>query len=259
MTYHNISLLGKRDKNEDEMDIIINNDMKFYGIYDGHGGNEISKYLKENLSKFFIDNNNYVGYKFLDKNHIYNIYDCIQNKLIEFVLASKKAGSTALIAIIFDKKLKIINLGDCRAVLCNYNNIGIPLSKDHKPTSYEEFKRITNMGGNIIQNDNDEPRINGMAVSRSFGDLDAKPYISHRPDIYEYKINKDKFIILGCDGVWDVLSNQEAVDFVLNKLDDIEINQNYTTRCKNNIAYLLGKYAIERGSQDNISIIIIFL
>ena len=51
MIYHSISLLGAREKNEDEIDIINNNDINYYGIYDGHGGIDISRYLKENLSK----------------------------------------------------------------------------------------------------------------------------------------------------------------------------------------------------------------
>jgi serine/threonine protein phosphatase PrpC len=258
MIHHSISLLGAREKNEDEIDIINNNDINFYGIYDGHGGIEISRYLKENLSKFFIDTN-CMNSKFLNKQHIFDIYECIQKKLIEFEIPSKKAGSTALVTLIIHNKIKIINLGDCRAVICNNNNIAIPLTKDHKPSSYDEKKRILEMGGKIKYCNNDDPRINGMAVSRSFGDLDAKPYISHIPDIYDYKIHNDKFIILGCDGVWDVLSNQDAVDYVLNLLDDIKIDKNHNNKNKKNIANLLGNHAISMGSQDNISIIIIFI
>jgi protein phosphatase 2C len=64
---------------------------------------------------------------------------------------------------------------------------------------------------------------------------------------------------MACDGVWDVLSNQDAVDFVLYALEKIKVNSNYIIKNKKNIANLLGNYAIEKGSQDNISILIIFL
>lgn len=267
MIYHHISLIGKRKKNEDEIDIIINKDneikkkINFFGIYDGHGGNQVSKYLKENLSKYFIDNDSLEIKKLLDNKNINDIFEFIQNSLIEYELGAKNAGSTALIIIMYKKNnlniIKIMNLGDCRAVLCNINNIAIPLTKDHKPSSYDEYKRIIGMSGIIKYSNNDDPRINGLSVSRSFGDLDSKPYISHLPDIYEHKIINDKFIILGCDGVWDCLTNQEVIDFVLDKMDKIKIK---TKPLKNeNIAYLLGNYAIEKGSLDNISIIIIFV
>jgi serine/threonine protein phosphatase PrpC len=143
-------------------------------------------------------------------------------------------------------------------VFGNENNIAIPLTKDHKPLSFDENKRILKIGGNIIQDEGDDARINGLSVSKAFGDLDAKPHVSHLPDIYDYDLNKDKFLIMACDGVWDVLSNQDAIDFILYKLDEIKIDINLHACNKKNIAYLLGDYAIKKGSQDNISILIIF-
>ena len=126
--------------------------------------------------------------------------------------------------------------------------------------SWDENHRIINAGGKIITDYGDDPRINGLSVSRSFGDLDAKPHVSHIPDIYDYMINpeKDKFMILACDGVWDVLSNQDAVDYILYLMDKIKVSSNCSTRSLKNIANLLGDHAIEMGSQDNISILIVW-
>jgi protein phosphatase 2C len=265
-----------RPKNEDEIEVIVNSDgsnqslkpINFFSIFDGHGGDKISKYLKEKLPGYFISNSidpNPSKHKSYNK-YINKIYDYIQTKLESFQLPSKVCGSTALVIMAYTKtdclsQLKVINLGDCRAVLCNRDNIGIPLTKDHKPTSWEENKRILKAGGKIIIDPDDDPRINGLSVSRSFGDLDAKPHVSHLPDIYDYEImsGKDKFIIMGCDGVWDVLSNQEAVDFVLFTMDKIKITPGCTTRSNKNIANLLGEYAIHKGSQDNISVLIIWI
>jgi len=275
MYYHTVSLLGNRPKNEDEIEIIINmdgtnnnqKDINFFGVFDGHGGDKISKYLKEKLSKFFIDNavDSYPSRSKTYNKYIKKMYEYIQNKLTEFELPSKICGSTALVILNYPKskvysQLKVINLGDCRAVLCNENNIGIPLTKDHKPMSYEENHRIINAGGKIITDVGDDPRINGLSVSRSFGDLDAKPHVSHIPEIYDYEINlgKDKFLIMACDGVWDVLSNQDAVDFVLFSMDKVKNSSNCSTRSSKNIANLLGEYVILKGSQDNISILIVW-
>lgn len=276
MNYNYISLLGARPKNEDEIEVILNSDntnqslkpINFFSIFDGHGGDKISKYLKEKLPGYFMSNSvdsNPSKHKSYNK-YINKIYEHVQSKLVSTVLPSKFCGSTALVILTYPKtesviQLKVINLGDCRAVLCNKDNIGIPLTKDHKPTSWEESKRIVKAGGVIKTDPGDDPRINGLSVSRSFGDLDAKPHVSHLPDIYDYEITKgkDKFIIMGCDGVWDVLSNQEAVDFVLFTMDRINtITPGLTTRSNKNIANLLGEYAIAKGSQDNISVLIIW-
>lgn len=275
MIYNYISLLGARPKNEDEIKVIINSNnsdssikpLNFFAIFDGHGGNEISKYLRDNLYKYFL----YNTCRDLDKTktcnkYIIKNYDYIQNKLASFELPSKICGSTALVIINYPYKdnynyLKVINLGDCRAVICNKYNIGLPLTKDHKPMSPDERIRIIKEGGTITQDFGDDPRINGLSVSRAFGDLDAKPHVSHIPDIYDYKITpgEDKFIIMGCDGVWDVLSNQEAVDFVLEKIESMCIEPNAITKSRKNIANLLGEYAIARGSQDNISVLIVWI
>jgi serine/threonine protein phosphatase PrpC len=172
-------------------------------------------------------------------------------------------GSTALIAQIYNHKgisrVQIINAGDCRAVICNKYNIGIPLSKDHKPMTFEENKRITNMGGQIIRLPNDDPRIMGLSVSRSFGDVDAKPYVSHQPEIFDYILDSsDKFLILGCDGLWDVFDNQSAVEFVLYEMNN-EYRYNIDTNSlKNNISKKMATEAIRKGSTDNVSCMILF-
>ena len=89
--------------------------------------------------------------------------------------------------------------------------------------------------------------------------MDASPYVTHKPEIFKYKLNKnDKFLILGCDGLWDVINSQDAVNFVLDKLNDLDNIITMSGYSKKNIAHELGKYAIKKGSTDNVSIIIIF-
>lgn len=272
MFYHVSSIYGRRDYNEDEYDIMINLNNKnkekhicdYFSIFDGHGGGFISKYLKKNFQYYFTHPNVQYPSKSKEYNkYIIKVCELIQNKLCNYELQSKITGSTALTIIIYEykkkKMLKVINLGDCRAIACNLNNIAIPLTKDHKPTSYEEFHRITELNGNIIIEKNDDPRINGMSVSRSFGDLDAKPHVSHIPDIFDYDIDNFSFIVLACDGLWDVLSNQEVVDFILYQMKTIKIKNETSNKSLNNIAVKLVDYAYDKGTQDNITAIIFFL
>ena len=276
--YQSKSMTGSRDKNEDELDTIINNSQtnlsmiaaNYFAVYDGHGGPVVSAYLKEHIHKYFMN----IDSKFTPKQsskcnkQILKIFDHVQTKIKETV-ASTNCGSTSLIAINYGKgeifdQLKIINLGDCRAVLCNSNDIAIPLTKDHKPMSWNENKRIKKLGGTITHDVDDDPRISGLSVSRAFGDTNANPYVTHCPEIYDYELKTkdrkilDKFLILACDGVWDVLSNQDAVDFILYKTSEIPKLNICDLKGNNNVAQMLAKHAIEKGSTDNISIVIIY-
>tara|TARA_B110000971_G_C19860552_1_gene431436 strand:- start:309 stop:875 length:567 start_codon:yes stop_codon:yes gene_type:complete len=176
---------------------------------------------------------------------------------------SYSVGSTALVGIMYKKnkslKAYILNTGDCRAILCNSNNIAIALTKDHKPNYIEEKKRINNLGGEI-EFDGYDWRIKGLSVSRAFGDMDIMPYVTHKPEIFNYSINKnDKFLVFACDGLWDALSNQDVADFILKQMSKNNHLINMYGNSSKNIAYELGKYAIKKGSLDNISIIIVFL
>lgn len=276
MYLHTTSLLGLRPTNEDAEFFLLNldkkddtkNNINLLAIFDGHGGPLVSDYLSKKLPQYFYDKT--VVPQNLKKNSkkyhkfIYKLFDFIQEKIRNDIKESKLMGSTALIAQVYNVnsklKLQVINVGDCRAIICNKYNIGIPLTKDHKPTSLEEFDRITKLGGKVLQMMNDEPRIGGLSVSRSIGDIDTKPFVSHLPEIFDYDLDEtDKFIIVGCDGVWDVFNNQDAVCFVLNEMKN-NYKYNMTTNgTKNNIAKKLALEAIKKGSTDNISVMILFL
>ena len=163
-------------------------------------------------------------------------------------------GSTACLCIHFldlsnKDRLWVLNVGDSRLVKCNEQNIAEQLTNDHKPSQPSEKMRIEKLGGKI-EFDGIDWRIKDLSLSRAFGDLDSRPYITHLPQIFNYKItSKDKFLILACDGLWDVLSNQDAVDFIIN-LSVINFTGNF--------AKALSEHAYDKGSLDNITVIIYF-
>lgn len=261
------SLQGKRDSNEDQHTHIINidgknpemNPVNFFAVFDGHGGKSVSKYLKDNLSQFFMS-------KF--KNDIYSkpesaskyflkVYDLVQNKMREdHPRAVQYCGSTACVGIHFKDlnnkdKLWLINVGDSRAIKCNKLNMAEQLTQDHKPNSPEEKQRIEQLGGKI-EFDGSDWRIKDLSLSRAFGDLECTPYVTHLPQIYKYRISSsDKYLIFGCDGLWDVMNNQDAVDFITELL----LNKKFT----GNYAKELAEHAYKIGSLDNITVIVYML
>jgi len=260
------SLQGKRDSNEDQHSIILNldgsnkdmNNINFLGVFDGHGGKLVSKYLKDNLPVYFVKKFKKNIYLNPDKysKYINDVYEDIQNKIkIDHPRVINYCGSTACITIHYvdqEKKknfLWIANVGDSRVILTNKDGIAMQLSKDHKPNTPEERVRIEQMGGKISF-DGVDWRIKNLSLSRAFGDIDCTPYVTHLPQIYQYKISSsDKFLIKACDGLWDVISNQDAADFILELLNK---------KNKGNYAKLLAEYALIKGSLDNVTVIVYF-
>lgn len=135
------------------------------------------------------------------------------------------AGCTAVCALIRNDELIVANAGDSRCVLSRGGK-AVALTEDHKPMNEEEFSRITKAGGFVA-----DGRVNGsLNLSRALGDLEYKQVkslppeeqmVTANPEIRSIQLESDdEFLILACDGIWDVLSNQEAVDFVRERLLD---------------------------------------
>lgn len=180
-----------------------------------------------------------------------------------------KGGSTATIAFIQEKSnakwLHIANVGDSGAVLCR-NGQAIVLTKEDKTTNPEEKKRLEDGECSIWKN-----RVWGtLAITRSFGDLEFKQWVISEPHFQSIKLNKDdSFLIMACDGVtkkrknffskqkfnskikkklWDVVSPQDAVNLISKeKLSAKERSE------------ILVNFALNNGSTDNITVIVILL
>jgi protein phosphatase 2C family protein 2/3 len=134
------------------------------------------------------------------------------------------------------------------------------LSDDHKPFNLDEAKRIRRAGGFVAYG-----RINGsLAVSRAFGDFDYKKrtdlnayqqLVIAAPDITVVQCNPEiDFLVMATDGVWDVMSNQQVVTFIQEKMKDLVPVQDICTllieRCRE------PAYCVPFPSGDNIAVII---
>jgi serine/threonine protein phosphatase PrpC len=263
MKVYSYSLQGKRPANEDQHVSILNingedpslNNINFFGVFDGHGGKLVSKYLKDNLHRYFVKKFNKEVYTDSRKASKYftKVFDMVQNKMKEdHPRAIQYCGSTACIAVHYKDKdnkdrLWVANVGDSRAVKCNKRNMAEQLSHDHKPNSPEEKARIEQLGG-TIEFDGVDWRVKDLSLSRAFGDLECTPYVTHLPQIYRYKISQsDRYIVFACDGLWDVLSNQDVVDYM---------NSMINKKFKGNYAKELAEHAINKGSLDNVTVMI---
>lgn len=270
MSVHSVSMKGKRPQNEDKHNYILNLDpsyetydpnkapINYYAVYDGHGGKFVSTYLHEHLPICFMDKR--MEYP-LKKTFVKQIYSHWQNELkSKYFKYTENCGSTCLIVIHYKinnvEYLNVLNTGDSRCIMCR-NNMGNSLSLDHKPGMPAERSRIEALGGKVTWDGFDYRVSDSLSVSRSFGDFSVEPYVTAYPDIYKYKLtNNDKFIVLMCDGVTDVLSNDEIVNFVLDNCYDMRTEQRINKNI--NIAKKLAQHAIQKGSTDNVTCIIVF-
>jgi serine/threonine protein phosphatase PrpC len=264
MSIYSVSKKGIRDQNEDNDTIFINLNnsnpefpkINIYGVYDGHGGKYISRFLAKNLPQYFLKKD--LLYP-LSSKYIKETFTNVQNILEkQHEAQSDYCGSTCLLVIEYKNEgkryLDIMNLGDSRCVISK-RNIAQTITKDHKPNWPDEKKRIQKLGGEIYY-DGVDWRIGDLSVSRAFGDGDSKPYISCIPDIFRYRIShRDQFMIIACDGLWDVLNAQDVVNFVVSQSYDLEGNR---INKKINIAKMIAELALKKGSTDNVTVLVIF-
>ncbi|KAM0898620.1 hypothetical protein ACQ4PT_021789 [Festuca glaucescens] len=199
------------------------------------------------------------------------------------------SGSTAVTVLKLGSDLYMANIGDSRAVLGSRDAaaggmVAVQLTVDLKPDVPSEAERIKKCRGRVfaLQDEPEVPRVwlpfddaPGLAMARAFGDFCLKDYgVISVPDFFHWSLtDKDQFVILASDGVWDVLSNQEAIDIVssspsrskaartLVEAANREWKTKYPTSRTDDCAvvclYLDGKMDHERdstASMDNISI-----
>ncbi|PNH06386.1 putative protein phosphatase 2C 8 [Tetrabaena socialis] len=169
-------------------------------------------------------------------------------------------GSTAVMALVGDAAIWIANCGDSRAVLSRAGGV-LQLSQDHRPMRADEYDRVKQAGGVILSMRNGSMYVMGqLAVTRSFGDFQLRPYVIAQPEIIMHsRTEEDEFLILASDGLWDTLDNKEAVDIVHRCLRHKRVQSLDKREALVKVGRVLTKFAVSRGSRDNVTAIIINL
>merc|ERR1711935_1126401 len=193
--------------------------------------------------------------------------------------SAPQSGSTAATVILMGRRLFAANVGDSRVVLCRAGGQCVELTSDHKPSRPDEAARVRAAGGFILHK-----RVMGeLAITRAFGDKSFKmgikamledeadeiarglnenaeakdltaPLVSAEPEIASLVMShSDEFLLLACDGLFDVFRSQDAIalarqELIAHRGEPAEV------------ARILSDQAIRvRRSRDNVSILIIVL
>jgi len=233
----------------------ITSPVSFYAVYDGHGGKKAAEYSKAFLAR------NLVAALEAGKDPADALTHAFIKTDADFTSGSGSdtSGTTAVTLLVehSTKKFWCANAGDSRAVLAR-KNAAIPLSIDHKADRPDELERIRKAGGFVIHR-----RVMGeLAISRAIGDKDFKAQdfklVIADPEIKTDTIQTgdDAFIVIACDGLYDVMSNDEVVDYVQKQLQQSKD----TPPNLDAIAARMVNNAIDNlHTRDNVSAIIVRL
>lgn len=242
---------GRRDGMEDVVcilgDITGDGTTDLIAVYDGHGGADVATLASRAVAQCLKET--LTSTSGADAETI--VVECLQrtNRLFENQTPTTMQGSTVLLGLFVgappNRTLHCINIGDSRAVLCRGGK-AVRLSYDHKPLLEEEYARVTGAGGFISQ----EGSIQGIvSVSRALGDYPLRPYVTDEPRCSRWELRpEDEFAIFACDGLWDVVSDKDAVRIAREALSK--------GQDPSSVSLLLRDWAYLSGSADNISVIV---
>lgn len=211
----------------------------FFAVFDGHGGAKVAEYAGRHLHKYVTARDEYKEGDVAEALR-QAFLEIDEAMLTEESLREEQAGCTAVTMVVKDNTVWCANVGDSRAV-ASVMGVPEPLSLDHKPNNEIEFNRITAAGGFVEYN-----RVNGnLALSRALGDYVFKrnekkgpqeQMVTAFPDIEQRRFGMDwEFIVMACDGIWDVMTNYEVVEYVRQNIaegvEPEEICENLMMKC----------------------------
>ncbi|OEL17350.1 putative protein phosphatase 2C 74 [Dichanthelium oligosanthes] len=257
------SRAGPRHAMEDAYSVITSenggdSEMAFYGVFDGHGGRAAVDFVSERLG------NNVVSSVLAAVTEpssaaeedavlaaIRAAYLATDSQLLE---QGASGGACAATALVKGGDLYVAHLGDCRAVMSRDGGAAVALTADHTCAAEDERARIERGGGYVSRSGSGVWRVQGsLAVSRSFGDAGLKQWVVAEPAVTRVSLAAGcEFLVIASDGLWDKVSNQEAVDVV--------------SRSRRTAATSVGRSCVElvdmarfRGGRDDVTVMVVDL
>lgn len=264
--------------------------LHFFGVYDGHGGSQAALFCKERLHEVLAEELKVLGGNAHEEAQWQQVTsacfarvdaevlsggivcsnDCITREsnnecVCGQRITSEAVGTTAVVAVVGSSQIVVANCGDSRAILSRGGR-PVVLSQDHKPDRPDEMERIEAAGGRVFFWNG--PRVLGvLAMSRAIGDKYLKPYVIATPEVtINARSDEDECLILASDGLWDVLSNEVVCEVARKCLSGRPHRSHSGLQAEGRdnspstvAAALLTNLAIARGSQDNISVVVVDL
>jgi len=213
---------------------------KLFAVFDGHGGDGAAKYAASHIVEMVEQVLKKEGWAPIQS---LAAFSGIFRRLDEEICSSdliRNSGATAIVVIQYEQELFIANAGDARAVLSR-GGVPVRLSRDHKASDPAELQRIRDEGGVVVNG-----RLQGVIeVTRSIGDASI-PLCIAEPYVNKIALKaEDDFLIVGCDGVFDELTDAMVCKYARTYGES-----------PGQAALLVRDQAFYSGSQDNITCLV---
>ncbi|XP_051116720.1 probable protein phosphatase 2C 2 [Andrographis paniculata] len=248
---------GRRGEMEDRYSAAVglqgDSDQALFGVFDGHGGSKAAEFAARNLDKNIITELGRRGGGDDDDDAEQAVKNGYFKTDSEFLKTDCPGGSCAVTALIRNGNLVVANAGDCRAV-CSRGGVAEALTSDHCPSRDDERHRIEALGG-FVECRNGVWRVLGsLAVSRSIGDEYLKQWVTAEPESRVVRLGPEhEFLVMASDGLWDKVSNQEAIDIARPMCVNVD-RPRPVAACRK-----LVDVSVSRGSRDDMTVMLIQL
>ena len=223
---------------------IEKHNLSLFCIFDGHGGDFVSKYLKENFASN-LHKNIKINYSLNFRNILKTSIESI-DKDLEKLKEAENCGSTGTIVVLDNNSVYCANVGDSKCFYINKKNNAFQLTEDHNCSNQKEKEELKKKGIIIFQN-----RVFGsLSLTRTFGDTQLKKDgIECNPYIKKIFLDRDevKYIIIASDGIWDAVNKEKLM----------EIYKEVENGTSKEFCNKLVDFAMNNGSNDNISCIVL--
>ena len=263
--------VGRRPSMEDEIIVARHRTPDgthfcLFAVCDGHGGDRVSQFVAKRWPALlfgFLDQSVSTTRSADDEKLRYALRESVaacNDRIHADLLRSPQArldiGTTLCALLVVDRfRLYTINVGDSRALGVTPNGglwRGAALTLDHRPGRPDERQRIDTLGGFVLNHDGVDRVMGNLAVSRALGDFHLTPYVSGEPTITgPLTLDGDvAALVLCCDGVTDVLSDEQVAALVGAACAQANAEAGAAT---------VRNAAFQAGSGDNISVVVIDL
>jgi len=240
----------------------------FFGVFDGHGGKDAADFVRKHLYKNIVEQSSFKTSVTTAIEHGFATTESDFSSKVKTEKINGAVGTTACVAIFVEnerthkREMFIANLGDSAAVLCRAGE-PILLTIQHSLKNPAEKERIEKLGGKIhgerLGHPVWNPDLISIAVTRAIGDTyfkdrtwvdDKSSGLIAVPEVVRVELSpRDQFVVIASDGLWDVISPAEVVEFV-QQYDWVDLNQ----ICKD-----LVDLALRRKTMDNTTVVLIKL
>ncbi|XP_062201220.1 protein kinase and PP2C-like domain-containing protein isoform X2 [Phragmites australis] len=259
LSWGSFATCGRRETMEDTHFMLPHmskeKDVYAFGIFDGHRGSAAAEFSVRAVPRFLkqfghdTSPTDALTEAFVRTDIAFREELIVHQKSKRIVRKDWHPGCTAVTALIVRNKLFVANAGDCRAILSRAGK-PFPMTQDHVASCPEERERVIKEGTEVKwQMDTWRVGAAALQVTRSIGDADLKPAVTARPEVIETALSTDdEFLVMASDGLWDVVSNEDVLSIIKDTVKEPGM-------CSKRLA----TEAAERGSKDNITVIVVFL